>query len=112
VDWCSDVGTSDANASTYTLLEGDENLKIRVHTSLTDDTGQSVPADSNVLGKVLDVAPTLSVSISGSAVEGQTLTATPVQSSDEVETVLYQWQSSVDGSTWSDISGADRKSVV
>ena len=52
-----------------------------------------------MLGKVVDVAPTLSVSIAGSAIEGQTLTATPVQSSDEVETVHYQWQSSADGGT-------------
>src|SRR6202007_102588 len=83
------------------------NRTSRVHTSLTDDTGQSVSADSNALAKVVDVAPTLSVSVSGSAVEGSTLTATPVQSSDEVETVHYHWQSSADGgATWTAIAGA------
>src|SRR6202008_620345 len=91
------TGISGATASTYTLGEGDENLKIRVHTSLTDAPGQSVSADSTALGKVVDVAPTLSVSIGGSAVEGQTLTAPPVQARDEGETGHYQWPTSADG---------------
>ena len=42
-------------------VDRDENLLIRVHSSLTDDTGQTVTADSNVSGAVKDVAPTLSV---------------------------------------------------
>src|SRR6202035_661417 len=102
--WSAIAGAADA--STYTLAEGDENLKIRVEASLTDDTGQSVSADSLAFGKVVDVAPTLSVSLSGNAVEGSILTATPVQTSDEVETVHYQWQSSADGTHWSAIAGA------
>src|SRR6202007_206466 len=93
--WSAIAGAADA--SSYTLGEGDENLQIRVHPSLTDDTGQSVSADSNALGKVVDAAPTLSVSIGGNAVEGLTLTATPVQTSDEGEPVHYQWKSSADG---------------
>ena len=95
-----------ATASTYTLLEGDENLKIRVEASLTDDTGQSVVADSNTLGKVVDVAPAPATpAVSGSAVEGSTLTASSVTAgSDEALTIAYQWQRSSDGSTWSNVA--------
>src|SRR5262249_61913527 len=98
--------------SDTTRAAADHTPKLPSHTSLTDDTGQTVTADSNVLGKVVDVAPTLSVTISGNAIEGQILTATPVQSSDETETVLYQWQSSADGSTWTDIAGAAANSYT
>src|SRR5205823_2716050 len=72
----------------------------------TDDTGQTVTADSDPTTSVKDVAPTLSVSISGDAVESQTLTAAPVQGSDEVETVTYQWQSNDGVHGWQNISGA------
>src|SRR6202007_2557088 len=97
---------SGATAATYQLAESDENLLVRVHTSLTDDTGQTVTADSNVTTAVKDVAPPLAVSISGNAIEGSTLTASPSQTSDETETVTYQWQNSSDGTPWNNISGA------
>ena len=70
---------SGATGSTYTLGEGDENRFVRVHASLTDDTGQTVSADSTATTAVKDVAPTLSVSVSGNAVEGSVLTASPSQ---------------------------------
>jgi len=53
------------------LVEGDENHKITVHTSLTDDTlqdgdgGQARPTAT-----VVDVAPTLTVSVIGDAIGG------------------------------------------
>jgi hypothetical protein len=101
----SDIGG--ATHSTYTLIESDENKFVRVHTSASDDTGQTVTADSSATAsKVVDVFPTLSVSISGNAVEGSTLTATATQSSDETMAVAYQWQNSSDGTTWSGIGGA------
>jgi VCBS repeat-containing protein len=98
---------SGATNSTYTLSESDENNFVRVHTSATDDTGQTVTADSSsTASKVVDVAPTLSVLISGNAIEGSTLTATATQSSDETMSVAYQWQNSSDGTTWSEITNA------
>src|SRR6202030_3973179 len=112
VDGSTWIAVSGATSSSYTLGEGDESRQFRVHATLTDDTGQVVSADSNVSATVVDVAPTLTVSISGSAVEGSTLTATPVQVSDETETVHYQWQSSVDGSTWIAVSGATSSSYT
>ena len=50
----------------------------------------------------------LSVSISGTVRQGSALTATPTigDSDDTSATVSYQWQSSTDGSSWSDISSA------
>jgi hypothetical protein len=63
--------------------------------AFTDDTGQSVSATSNATGPVKDVAPTLSVALSGNAVEGATLIATPTLGTDSdnsVADVTYQWQ--------------------
>src|SRR5262249_34656607 len=47
-----------------------------------------------------------SVSISGNAVEGSTLTAMSTQPGGQTMPVVYQWQRSADGTTWSDIAGA------
>ena len=57
----------------------------------------------------------LSVAITGTAKEGATLTATPPtigDSDDTGATVSYQWQSSTDGSSWSNISGAAASTYV
>ena len=53
-------------------------------------------------------APSLSVSESGNAKEGQTLTASATigDSDDSGASISYQWQNSSDGSSWSSISGA------
>jgi len=85
IQWQRDgVDISNASGSTYQLVEGDENHKITVHTSLTDDTLQT--GDGRTARRrrtVVDVAPTLTVSVTGDAIEGSTLTAHAVQGSDE-----------------------------
>src|SRR5438876_134939 len=58
---------------------------------------------------VTDVPPTLSVSINGTAQQGQTLTANPLLTTDadnSVADVHYQWQRSADGTVWTDVTGA------
>jgi VCBS repeat-containing protein len=97
------------NSATYVVGEGDEGRVIRVEATFTDDTGQSTaPADSNASARVTDPAPTLSVAVGGKAIQGQTLTATPTIGSDgDGGTIHYQWQSSTDGSHWSNITGAN-----
>jgi Ca2+-binding RTX toxin-like protein len=107
--WQSLLGTtwtnlSGATGSTYTAAETDEGHALRAVATFVDDTGQSVSATSNSTAAVTDIAPTLSVTISGTAQEGQTLTAVPV-ANDADAVVAYQWQS-LSGTTWSNISGA------
>jgi hypothetical protein len=61
---------SGATGSTYTVAEGDENNVLRV-----EATGTAGPADSAATAKVIDVTPTLSVAVSGTAQEAQTFPA-------------------------------------
>ena len=96
---------SGATGSTYTIAEGDENNVLRVEA--TGSAGQA--ADSAATAKVIDVTPTLSVAVSGTAQEAQVLTATPTLGTDRDDSatsVIYQWQRSIDGKSWTNISGA------
>ena len=95
---------SGATGSTYTVAEGDENNVLRV-----EATGTAGTANSAATKKVIDVTPTLSVAVSGTAQEAQVLTATPTlgtDNDDSANSVTYQWQRSIDGTNWSNISGA------
>jgi hypothetical protein len=105
--WTPIAGAGDS--ASYRLQETDESHTIRVAVSTTD-------ADNNVTSSVTSLAsppisdapPSLSVSVSGLAREGATLTATPTITSDADDgSVSYQWQSSTDGGhTWGNITGA------
>src|ERR1019366_551060 len=75
---------------------------ITVVASFTDDTGQSTSATSAATATVLDVAPTVTPPIiTGSDIQGSTLTAAATVTADEAGTPSYQWQSN-----GTDISGA------
>src|SRR5262249_46904686 len=101
----TNIGT---DSSTYVPQEADEGFQIRVVATLSD-SGTTVAATSDATASVTDIAPTLSVTISGAAQEGQSLTALPVANDSDVS-FAYQWQSSSDhGTTWGDISGATGK---
>src|SRR5205085_545256 len=84
---------SGANASTYTVTEANENHQIQVLASFTDDTSVLVSATSNATSSVVDDS-SLSVTVTGTAKEGATLTATPTigDSDDSSATIAYQWQ--------------------
>ena len=83
---------SGATASTYTLTEGDENTTITVVASFTDDTGQTTTQTSAATATVLDVAPTVTtLTITGSDIQGSTLTASATVTADEAGTPSYQW---------------------
>jgi len=64
------------------------------------------PDDFNLTSKdtttsVIEIGPLVTVSISGTPQEGQTLTAISNNAN-----VVFHWQRSPDGKTWTDISGA------
>jgi hypothetical protein len=100
---------SGATSQTYVVQETDEALQIRVHV-----TSSSGSADSAATSAVTDIAPTLTAPvISGTAQEGQTLTATMAVANDSDATVAYQWKESFNGgTTWQSISGGNSLSYV
>jgi hypothetical protein len=106
---------SGATASTYTLQETDENKFIQVAETFTDDTGQSTTLTSTPIGMVVDFIPTPATpTVSGNAIEGQTLTASSVTTgSDEALSIAYQWQSATSANgTYTNITGATASTYV
>src|SRR5207244_8792518 len=93
---------SGATSATYAVTEADEGHQLRVAAISTDADGGGTTATSAATATVVDIAPTLSVTVSGTAQEGQTLAATAV-ANDSDAIVTYQWQS-LTGATWSNIS--------
>ena len=88
------------NSSSYVVQEADEGLTIRVVASTTDpDNGQTASVTSVVTGPVLDAPPTVTTpTITGTAQEGQTLTAS-ASSGQSDNPVSYAWYSSADNYT-------------
>ena len=99
-----------ATAATYRIAEQDEGYQIRVAATFTDDTGQTASATSAATNLVIDIAPTLSVSIGGVAQDGQTLMATALANDDDA-VISYQWQQRISG-TWTNISRATDSSYT
>ena len=107
---------SGAKSSTYTLTQSEVGKAISVTVSYIDFQGTvenivSNPTTSTVTN-VNDAPIGFSASISGTAAENETLTASASVSSDDdglddPVSFSYQWQRSTDdGSNWSDIAGA------
>lgn len=106
------INISDATAKTYKLLESEVGKSVHVVASYYDDHGTREIQASEATDTVanLNDAPTGSVTFSGSAIQGQLLTAAnTLDDADGLGEISYQWQVSDDGSAWSDISGATAK---
>src|SRR5665811_2207797 len=109
----TDGGSTWSNISgetslTHTVTEADEGALLHIVATTINPDGLVTSSTSLATGAVIDIAPTLTTpGISGTAQEGQLLTATAAIANDTADTtVSYQWQSSTDaGSTWSNISG-------
>jgi PKD repeat protein len=99
-----------AQASTYPFTDPDEGFELRATAIFTDDTGQTAAAASAATAPVIDIAPTLSVSISGTTRDGQTLVATGI-ANDADASISFQWQQLI-GGTWTDIAGATGSSYL
>ena len=94
--WLLDgVEISGAIGSTYTLGQSDVGKAIRVMASYTDQLGTAERVGSAATTTVANIndAPTGGVSITGTAAQGETLTATnTLADADGLGTVGYQWQ--------------------
>jgi len=101
-DWNNING---ATSNTYTLTEAEVGKNLKVVASYTDGLTTVVHVPSAATGAVANVndAPTGTVTISGSATQGQTLTANNTLADlDGLGTITYQWQaggSAINGAT-------------
>jgi hypothetical protein len=101
--------TAIGTGATYQVQEGDENHTIEVKATATNDNGATASATSAATASVIDnssLALSVSVAANGSVQQGQTLVATAIPGDpDDVNAfVTYQWQSSSDGLTWTNVA--------
>jgi hypothetical protein len=110
---CADI--AGATASTYTLVAADVGSTVRVRVTASN-TGGSASADSATSGTVAAAAPvnTTPPTISGTAREGESVTAQPGSwSGTPPLTYAYQWQRcDLSGSNCADIAGATGQSYT
>ena len=102
---------SAATSATYVVRGGDEGHQLRVEVVSHVTDGSGTIADSLATAAVIDQAPSLTVTVTGAAQEGQTLTAHPVSSEPSETTFTYQWQW-LNGSTWTNLSAATSATYV
>ena len=96
-----------ATASTYTLVQTDVGTAITVRVSYTDDEGTAESVTSSATSLVVNVNddPTGTVTISGTATQGEELTASNDLDDEDgmtTSTVSYQWKRNavaIDGAT-------------
>ncbi len=89
------VDISGATEATYTLGDADAGAAITLVAQYTDDNGASERMASSASSAVVNVAdtPTGGIAISGTASEGETLTAVnTLADGDGLGTLSYQWQ--------------------
>lgn len=98
---------SGATNSTYTLVAADVGNSISVAVTATNASGPSAARISNATANVTWGTPinTSAPTISGTAVELNTLTANRGSWTSSPTSYAYQWQR-LSGSTWTNISGA------
>lgn len=98
-----------ATSGSFTLTEAQVGKQVRVEASYTDGHGTAESLNSAATAAVANAndAPAGSVNIGGTATQNQTLNASnTLTDPDGMSTVSYQWQSSTDGATWTNIAGA------
>jgi hypothetical protein len=107
---CANIGG--ATSSSYKLVSGDVGHTLRVAVTASN-AGGSTPATSAATGTVVPPAPTNTVqpSVSGSAVEGQTLSASTGTWLGSPTSYAYQWEDcNTAGEACANIGGATSSS--
>ena len=95
--------------ATFTLSQAQVGQQVRVVAGYTDGhgTAESVASSATVAVANVNDMPTGSVTISGTAAQNETLLAANILADEDgMGAVCYQWQSSADGATWTDMAGA------
>ncbi|TVZ40655.1 putative Ig domain-containing protein [Alteromonadaceae bacterium 2753L.S.0a.02] len=96
---------SGATASDYVLTADEGGMYVRAQLTYVDDEGTIETVNSQVSSQVTNNGAGRAL-FSGIEFEGEILTGSIYDQDGVPGTISYQWQSSADGSTWSDISGA------
>ncbi len=116
--WSDIAGASSAE---FIPNDAEVGFYLRVVASYTDNQGTvetvASSATASTIANVNDAPVGFSASISGNAAENETLTASASVTSDndgldDPVNVSYQWQSSSDGSSWSDIAGESSEELI
>ena len=104
---------SGATSLTYALGVGDENSELRLNVSATNPDGSAV--SNSAPTAVVPFAPPVATTppaITGTAQRGQVLQAGQGTWSGVANTYAYRWQSSSNGTAWTDIAGANTNSYT
>jgi Domain of unknown function (DUF4347)/Domain of unknown function (DUF4082) len=110
VTWNNIAG---ATSKTLALSQDQVNQRVRATATYTDALGTSENPLSATTAAVANVNDVGKVILKGSATVGRTLTET-VLDADGLNgvTINYRWQQSINGTTWSNITGATSKSLA
>ena len=107
---------ANATARTYTLGDADVGRTVQVEVSYTDDNGTDESLTSAATTAVTNIndQPTGSVTLSGTATEGETLTAETdtLGDDDGLGDLSYQWQRSDDQGNFANIAGASQSTYT
>jgi len=105
---------SGATNSTYTLTAADVGNYINATITVSNLAGSNNASSATPVGAIANISPTItSATISGIASLGQTLSAgTTGLGGGFITSTGYQWRSSYDGITYSDIGGATSSTFV
>ena len=106
----------DASQSTYTLGDADVGRTVQVQVRYTDGNGTAETLTSAASAAVTNVndQPTGAVTLSGTATEGETLSArtNTLADDDGLGDLSYQWQRSDDQGNFANIAGASQSTYT
>ena len=85
------INISGATSATYVLTQSEVGKAMTVQVTYTDDQGTAETATSSATASVSNVNDTGTIAISGTATEGQTLTATVTDTDGATGAISYQW---------------------
>jgi hypothetical protein len=112
-DGVSWTNISAATAPAYVVDKTDEGDRIRVMVTVTNPDGTAAtPSTATIVIPTSAPAATTAPSFTGTAQRGNVLTAMPGIWSAVGNAYTYQWQHSADGTTWTNITGANSLSYT